>query len=106
MLCEPMIPIESAYWAKCIFCGADTHYRIARENGVWHQVCELCANSSRTIECAKERFAIIAESFRADERMRIEAFRRSLANGQVTGNKRATDAVGVAEEEVDARERG
>lgn len=72
-----MIPIESAYWSKCIFCGAHTHYRIKRETGCWQQVCEYCANSSRTIECAKERYAIIEESFQAEERVRVQAQRRS-----------------------------
>src|SRR3569833_2027111 len=50
-----MIPIEPSYFGTCIFCGDDTHYRIARNDGQKYEVCETCAQSSRTIECAEER---------------------------------------------------
>jgi len=71
-----MIPIEDCYWGACIFCGKQTHYRIQRDYDVWHQVCKGCAESSRTIECAEERYAIIDESFQAEQRLGAEEFKR------------------------------
>jgi len=63
-----MIPIEPSYMGKCIFCTKDTHYRIKRETGVWYEVCEACASSSRTVECAMERHAIQLESHLAEQK--------------------------------------
>lgn len=61
-----MIPLEPSYSGKCIFCMMHTHYRIARDDGMKHQVCEECGNSSRTIECAEEKYAIILEPYPVD----------------------------------------
>ena len=59
---EPIIQLEVCYWGKCIFCSKTTGYRAIRDDGMKHEVYEKCANTSRTIECANERYAIIDES--------------------------------------------
>ena len=69
-----MIPIEECYWGACIFCGKQTHYRIC-DADVWHQVCKDCAKSSLTIECAEERYAIVDESFQAEQRRKAAEFK-------------------------------
>lgn len=67
-----MIQLEPSYWGKCIFCIKPTGFRIKRDDGPSHEVCEPCAQSSKTIECADERYAIILESFEAEQR-RVKA---------------------------------
>ena len=62
------IPLEPCYQASCIFCTKPTSFRIACEVGRKHEVCESCAATSRTIECAEEKYAIIDELYPIDDK--------------------------------------